>query len=81
MNSGALAVDTGPISGDIYYRGFRVSPDGAIYGIDEAIATPSHSIDGLLVEESGRLIFDILLPVNNFVNGNPVSVDGVICIL
>ena len=82
MNNGALALDTGPMSGTFYARGFRLSSAGALYAIDEAIATPPfHFIDGLLVEESGRLIFDLLLAVDHFVNGNPVSVTGSVPIL
>lgn len=78
MNNGALALDTGPMSGNFYVRGFRISPLGALYAIDEAISVPSHFIDGLLVEASGRLIFDLLLGVDHFVNGNPVSVTGAV---
>jgi hypothetical protein len=82
MNNGALAFDTGAMSGNVYARGFRLSPAGALYAIDEALATPPfHFIDGLLVEESGRLIIDLLLVVDHFVNGNPVSVTGSVPII
>lgn len=80
MNDGSLAVDTDVPTGSVYRAGFRISPNGAIYGVDEAASTPSHSIQGLLVEASGRLIYDSVMAIDVYTSGNPVDTDGVLAV-
>lgn len=79
MDDGSLAVDTDAPSGSIFYGGFRVSPNGAIYGVEESASSPSHYISGLLVEATGRLIYDTAMAVTAHVNGNPIDDDTVFC--
>lgn len=34
MNDGSLAIDTGTPTGNLYNNGFRMSPNGAVYGVE-----------------------------------------------
>ncbi len=80
MNDGSLAVDTDTPAGSNYRAGFYISAAGAIYGVEEAASNPSHSIQGLLVEANGRLIYDAAMAIEAVVNGNPVDSDGVLAV-
>lgn len=74
MNNGSIAIDDGaPAAGTEYFAGFRRSPAGAFYGVDFLVDNlPFGYIQGIPFASDGRLIFNLLVDADVYVNGNPV---------
>lgn len=74
MDDGSLAIDTAAPAGEIYVKGFRVSPLGAVYGEDGG--TPVNFLQGVAVNASGAVCYVLDDAPDVFVNGNPVLHTG-----
>jgi hypothetical protein len=73
MNNGSLAVDTNAAAGSTYYNGFRMSANGAVYGV--ASGTIANWIEGVPVTADGAICYEGVASVR-FTSGNPITANG-----
>lgn len=74
MDDGSLAVDTNTPAGEIYVKGFRISPLGAVYG--EQDGTVVNVLQGVGATSAGAIAYVLDDSPDAFANGNPVLHTG-----
>ncbi len=57
MDDGSLAVDTDAVDGNDYYKGFRMSAAGAVYGTTSRNASDVYH-EGIRRSTSGQLVYE-----------------------
>lgn len=78
MANGSLALDTDAPTGDVWQRGFRKSPAGALYA-NTVTAGSDVYIDGLRVSTGGRLRVEAANGAS-YVNGTPLTAAGLVAV-
>lgn len=78
MNSGALAVDSNPPVGNVYVKGFRMSPAGAVYGL--TVPDFGAYLEGIFRNNDGRLVYDPVSPIF-YTSGNPITVNDLLAVI
>lgn len=73
MNNGSIAIDDAVPVGSHYFAGYRRNAAGALHGIDFIVDnTPVAYIQGIPINFEYRIIFNLLVTSDVYVNGNPV---------
>lgn len=73
MNNGSIAIDDDTPAGSDYFAGIRRNSSGAFYGVDFLVDnSPLSYVQGIPLALGGRIIFNLLVAHDVYVNGNPV---------